>query len=136
MKKKLMYGVMLAFAAVAFAGCSKSDNNEGPASGSIDAAIGTYKGTISIIGGAEKFDQILVVTKVSANRIKIAAQNADLKLPVKELQVSNNVNMSIASPGTDPNGRFMYTFENKSVLFLSTRTAEGELQYSFEGLKQ
>jgi len=135
MKKKLMYGLMIAFAAVSFAGCSKSDDESKPNTG-INAAIGTYKGKISIIGGPEKFDQLLVVTKVSDNKIKVTAQNADLKLPVKELQVSNNSNMVIASPGTEPNGNFIYTFENKSILFVSNRTAEGELQYSFEGTKQ
>ncbi|MGE8241532.1 MAG: hypothetical protein ACN6PD_02405, partial [Sphingobacterium sp.] len=86
MKIKSMYLMVLTLVTLAFVGCSK-DKDEPQTGGSIDAAVGTYKGKIEIIGGKEVFNQILVVTKVSDNKIKVSAQNADLKLPVREIQV-------------------------------------------------
>lgn len=135
MKMKLMYAVVLALVTFAFVGCSK-DNDPTPTGGSIDAAVGTYKGTIKIIGGAEVFNQILVVTKVDEKKVRVSAQNADLKLPVREIQVSNNYNMSIQALPSEPQGSFIFTFENKALMFLAQRTEEGQLQYSFEGTKQ
>ncbi|MDM1294669.1 hypothetical protein HX021_10240 [Sphingobacterium sp. N143] len=136
MKMKLMYAMVLAFVTFAFVGCSKDDDNPMPTGGSIDAAVGTYKGKIDIIGGKEVFNQILVVTKVDDKRIRVSAQNADLKLPVREIQVSNNSNISIQAMGNEPQGNFIYTFENKGLIFLAKRTEEGQLEYSFEGTKQ
>ncbi|MGE8379865.1 MAG: hypothetical protein ACN6PN_15980 [Sphingobacterium sp.] len=136
MKMKLMYAVVLALVTLAFVGCSKDKDEPIQTGGSIDAAVGTYKGKIKIIGGNEVFNQILVVTKVSDNRVKVSAQNADLKLPVRELQVSNNMNMSIQALPNEPQGSFIYTFENKGLLFLAERTEAGQLEYSFEGTKQ
>jgi len=136
MKMKLMYAMVLALVAFAFVGCSKDDDNTPQTGGSIDAAVGTYKGKIKIIGGAEVFNQILVVTKVSDNKVKVSAQNTDLKLPVREIQVSNNYNISIQALPNEPQGRFIFTFENKGLSFLAERTEEGQLEYSFDGTKQ
>jgi hypothetical protein len=131
-----MYAVVLALVTFAFVGCSKDKDEPIQTGGSIDAAVGNYKGTIKIIGGAEVFNQILVVTKVNDKTVKVTAQNADLKLPVRELQVSNNYNMSIQALPNEPQGSFIFTFENKGLMFLAQRTEEGQLQYSFEGTKQ
>ncbi|QMV71319.1 hypothetical protein HS960_24585 [Sphingobacterium paramultivorum] len=136
MKMKFMYAVVLALVTFAFVGCSKDKDEPIQTGGSIDAAVGNYKGTIKIIGGAEVFNQILVVTKVNDKTVKVAAQNADLKLPVREIQVSNNYNMSIQALPNEPQGSFIFTFENKGLMFLAQRTEEGQLQYSFEGTKQ
>ncbi|WP_270088101.1 hypothetical protein [Sphingobacterium sp. SYP-B4668] len=134
MKMKMMYAMVLAFVMVAFVGCSKDD--DGPSGGSIDAAVGTYKGTIDIVGGGQKFNQTVVVTKVSDKKVRITAQDGSLKLPVKEMEVYNNSNMGILSQPTEPQGVFVYTFENKGLSFVTKVTAEGEVMYSFEGLKQ
>jgi len=136
MKMKLMYAVVLALVTFAFVGCSKDKDEPIQTGGSIDAAVGNYKGTIKIIGGAEVFNQILIVTKVNDKTVRVSAQNADLKLPTRELQVSNNYNMSIQALPNEPQGSFIFTFENKGLTFLAQRTEEGQLQYSFEGTKQ
>lgn len=136
MKMKLMYAVILALVTFAFVGCSKDKDEPIQTGGSIDAAVGNYKGTIKIIGGAEVFNQILIVTKVNDKTVRVSAQNADLKLPTRELQVSNNYNMSIQALPNEPQGSFIFTFENKGLTFLAQRTEEGQLQYSFEGTKQ
>lgn len=136
MKIKSMYLMVLTLVTLAFVGCSKDKDEPIQTGGSIDAAVGTYKGKIEIIGGKEVFNQILVVTKVSDNKIKVSAQNADLKLPVREIQVSNNYNITIQALPNEPQGSFIYTFENKGLLFLGKRTDEGQLEYSFEGTKQ
>ena len=133
---KLMYAVVLALVTFAFVGCSKDKDEPIQTGGSIDAAVGNYKGTIKIIGGAEVFNQILIVTKVNDKTVRVSAQNADLKLPTRELQVSNNYNMSIQALPNEPQGSFIFTFENKGLTFLAQRTEEGQLQYSFEGTKQ
>ncbi|MDF2477188.1 MAG: hypothetical protein K0S24_2671 [Sphingobacterium sp.] len=136
MKIKSMYLMVLTLVTLAFVGCSKDEDEPIQTGGSIDAAVGNYKGTIKIIGGKEVFNQILVVTKVSDNKVKVSAQNADLKLPVREIQVSNNYNISIQALPNEPQGHFIFTFENKGLSFLSERTEEGQLEYSFDGTKQ
>lgn len=136
MKIKSMYLMVLTLVTLAFVGCSKDEDEPIQTGGSIDAAVGNYKGTIKIIGGKEVFNQILVVTKVSDNKVKVSAQNADLKLPVREIQVSNNYNISIQALPNEPQGHFIFTFENKGLSFLAERTEEGQLEYSFDGTKQ
>lgn len=136
MKMKLFFPIVLALIMSVFVGCSKDNNDTTPTNGTIDIAVGTYKGTIKIIGGAEKFDEILIVTKLSDKRIKVKAQNASLNLPDRELDVFNNMNFTVQALATEPQGAFIYTVQNKSLMFLANRTSEGQLEYSFEGIKQ
>jgi len=135
LKFKLMAAVLVALVTLSFVSCSKDDDSPSE-KGGIDEAVGTYKGTIDIIGQDEKFDQIIVVTKVNDKKVKVEVQNKDLNLPVKEVEVSNNANMSIQSLATEPEGIFIYTFDNKALSFLSKKTGETQLTYSFEGSKQ
>ncbi|EFK57738.1 hypothetical protein [Sphingobacterium spiritivorum] len=135
MKMKAMYLMVVALVMVAFVGCSDKDD-PAPSGGSIDAVLGNYKGTIKIIGGAEVFDQTLVITKVNDKKVKVTAQNTSLNLPVRELEVINNMNISIQAVATEPQGSLIYTFENKGLMFVAERTAEGQLEYSFNGTKQ
>ncbi len=135
MKNKLVAAIVVALVTFAFVGCSKDDDNP-QTGGSIDAAVGTYQGTIDIIGGDEVFSQELVVEKISDSRVRVTAKNTSLNLPAKELQVSNVGNMSVQASATEPEGAFIFTMENRALKFLSKRTAEGQLQYSFEGTKQ
>ncbi len=135
MKNKWVAAIVLALVTFAFVGCSKDDDNP-QTGGSIDAAVGTYNGTIKIIGGDEVFNQKLVVTKLSDNRVRVSAQNNSLNLPVRDIQVSNMSNIGISDVGNEPQGNFIYTFENNGLSFLAKRTEEGQLQYSFEGTKQ
>ncbi len=133
MKTKWVSAILLALVVCTFTACSKDDEVSG---GGIDVAVGTYKGTIDIIGGAEVFNQELIVIKLSNDRIRVTAADASLNLPAKELQVSNVGNMSVQASATEPQGAFIFTMENRGLKFLSKRTEEGQLQYSFEGTKQ
>jgi len=135
MKVKLFLQAITLFAVIFLIGCSK-DEDKTPSNGTIDVAVGTYKGTIDIIGGTKKFDEILVVSKLSATRIRVKVQNSSLNLADRDIDVMNNSNISIQALATEPQGLFIYTLQNKSLNFLSKQTAEGQLQYSFEGVKQ
>ena len=128
--------IMLVGLATIVTSCSKDDDNPDTGGGSIDAAVGTYKGTIKIIGGDEKYNELLEVTKVSNDKLKITAKNSSLNLPVKEVQVYNNKGQGVLTTSTEPNGLFIYTVSNKAVSFVSKVTSEGEKMYSFEGSKQ
>lgn len=128
--------IMLVGLATIVSSCSKDDDNPDTGGGNIDAAVGTYKGKIKIIGGDEKYDELVEVTKVSNDKLKITAKNSSLNLPVKEVQVFNNGGQQILTAATEPNGLFIYTVSNKAVSFVSKVTSEGEKMYSFEGSKQ
>lgn len=57
---------IIAIALFGLASCSSDDSNNGPGGGGgIDAAVGTYKGTLDPLGSDAPtyFDAILVVTK-------------------------------------------------------------------------
>ncbi|MGB7529546.1 hypothetical protein [Sphingobacterium cellulitidis] len=128
--------IMLVGLATIVTSCSKDDDNPDTGGGNIDAAVGTYKGTIKIIGGDDKYNELVEVTKVSNDKLKITAKNSSLNLPVKEVQVYNNAGQGILTTSTEPNGIFIYTVSNKAVSFVAKVTSEGEKMYSFEGTKQ
>ena len=51
LKVRLSSALIIIFALISFVGCSKDkDDNPGSDSGSIDVAIGTFKGTMRISG--------------------------------------------------------------------------------------
>lgn len=134
--KKMKLTAVIAFVMLAFVGCS-DDKETTPPEGSIDVAIGTFKGTIDIFVETEsKYDELLVVTKTGDNLIKVEPANKALGLPTKEFKVSNSVGMYIQSAPTEPNGSFLYEIDNESLVFLAKATAEGEKEYKFEGRKQ
>lgn len=119
-----------------FASCSKDENNPEPDSGSIDEVVGTFKGTIDIVGGEKKFNELVEITKVSNNKVKITAKNTGLNLPVKEVQVYNNSGRGVLTEASEPQGVLVYTTSNEALSFVTKVTAEGEEMYSFEGTKQ
>ncbi len=131
---KMMYAMVLAFVMVAFVGCSKDD--DGPSGGSIDAAVGTFKGKIKIPGVDEIFNQTLTVTKVSDGVLKAEVADKSLKLPVKQFNVTNSGNLFISADGISTEGSFIYDIKNKSLVCQGEPTSEGEVFYTFEGTKQ
>ena len=135
MKNKLVAAIVLALVTFAFVGCSKDDDNP-QTGGSIDAAIGTYKGKLEVIGQPDRFDQTIMVTKVSNERIKITVGDASLNLPDREFNVSNNYDFSITSAGISTGGTFAYDIKEKSVVYQAEPTAEGEVLFTFKGDKQ
>lgn len=98
--------------------------------------VGTFKGTIDIVGGEKKFNELVEITKVSNNKVKITAKNTGLNLPVKEVQVYNNSGRGVLTEASEPQGVLVYTTSNKALSFVTKVTAEGEEMYSFEGTKQ
>ncbi len=135
-KMRLMYAVVLALVTFAFVGCSKDKDEPIQTGGSIDAAVGTYKGSIKIAGVDKMFDKILVVTKVSDGVLKAEVSDKSLKLPVKQFNVVNNMNISIQTAGVSPEGSFLFDVKNKTLLCQGEETNAGDIFYTFEGTKQ
>lgn len=135
MKMKLMYAIVLALVTFAFVGCSK-DKDEPQTGGSIDAAVGNYKGSIKLAGVDKMFDKTLIVTKVSDNTLKVEIGDKSLKLPTKEFKVINNMNISIQTSGVSPEGSFLFDVKNKTLLCQGEETKAGDIFYTFEGTKQ
>ncbi|WP_185211595.1 hypothetical protein [Sphingobacterium mizutaii] len=135
---KAIFSICLMFVGMTmfFTSCSKDEKEPETGSGSIDEVIGTFKGTIDIVGGEKKFNELLEISKVSDNKVKVTVKNSSLKLPVKEVQVYNNSGRGILTESSEPQGILVYSNSNKALSFVSKVTAEGEEMYSFEGSKQ
>ncbi|OOG17174.1 hypothetical protein BWD42_17115 [Sphingobacterium sp. CZ-UAM] len=136
MKMKLMYAIVLALVTFAFVGCSKDKDEPIQTGGSIDAAVGTYKGSLDIVGVGEKFNKTIKVTKVGDGRIKVEVEDSSLKLPSREFNVTNNMDYSIQSAATEPGAMFLFEVKNKTVTYLAKPLAEGETTFKFDGTKQ
>ena len=135
MKTKWVSAILLALVTFAFVGCSKDDGVSN--STSIDAAIGTYKGSLDIVGRNNTlFDKTIVVTKVSDGRIKVVVGDASLNLPDREFNVTNNMDISIVSASISTGGTFLYDVKEGSVVYQAEPTAEGEVLFTFKGNKQ
>lgn len=126
--------LFFALVSVAISSCSKDD--DGP-SGGIDAAVGTYIGTIDLIGDQKFFNAIVVVSKVDNEHIKIAAKSGEdySMVTAKTVKVTNNSGYSIQTVN-DPNGTFLYVINDKTVTLLTTETQEGDIVFKFDGTKQ
>ncbi|GAA4185397.1 MULTISPECIES: hypothetical protein [Sphingobacterium] len=137
MKMKLMYAVVLALVAFAFVGCSKDKDEPIQTGGSIDAAVGTYKGSIDLSNtNGPMFDKTLTVTKVSDNTLKVEIGDKALKIPTKEFKVINNMDVSIQTSGVSPEGSFLFDVKNKTLLCQGKETKVGDVFFTFEGTKQ
>lgn len=140
MNKMLKRGSLLAvlffvFASVALVSCSKDDDNS--PSGGIDEAVSTYVGTLKITGGKEYYNAEINVTKVDDSHLKIAAKTGEeySAVATKTMKVERNYNVSINTL-VEPNGTFLYSIEDKTVVMYTQKTQEGEVIYSFEGKKK
>ncbi|MCS4227551.1 hypothetical protein [Sphingobacterium sp. BIGb0165] len=137
MKMKLMYAVVLALVAFAFVGCSKDKDEPIQTGGSIDAAVGTYKGSIDLSNiNGPMFDKTLTVTKISDNTLKVEIGDKALKIPTKEFKVINNMNVSIQTSGVSPEGSFLFDVKNKTLLCQGEKTKETDVFFTFKGAKQ
>ncbi len=137
MKRNSFLAVMFfACASLVFASCSK-DKDEAPASG-IDEAVGTYVGTLEIFGSTkEHYNAEITVTKVDGSNLKIVAKAGEeySGVAAKTMKVERNYNVSINTL-LEPNGDFMYSIADKTVLILTKKTQEGEITYTFNGKKK
>ncbi len=135
MKNKWVAAIVLALVTFAFVGCSKDDDNP-QTGGSIDAAVGTYNGSIKLAGVDKMFDKTLVVTKSSDGVLRAEVSDKSLNLPVKEFRVINNMDVSIQTSGVSPEGTFLYDVTNRTLLCQGEETKAGDIFYTFEGTKQ
>ncbi|APU99968.1 hypothetical protein BV902_24200 [Sphingobacterium sp. B29] len=137
MKMRLMYAVVLALVTFAFVGCSKDKDEPIQTGGSIDAAVGTYKGSLDLSNtSGPMFDKIVTVTKISDNTLKVEIGDKALKIPAKEFKVINNMNIAIQTAGVSPEGSFLFDVEKKTLLCQGKKTTENEVFFTFEGTKQ
>ncbi|MGF7026731.1 MULTISPECIES: hypothetical protein [Sphingobacterium] len=136
-KMRLMYAVVLALVTFAFVGCSKDKDEPIQTGGSIDAAVGTYKGSLDLSNtSGPMFDKIVTVTKISDNTLKVEIGDKALKIPAKEFKVINNMNIAIQTAGVSPEGSFLFDVEKKTLLCQGKKTTENEVFFTFEGTKQ
>jgi len=136
MKMKLMYAVVLALVAFAFVGCSKDKDEPIQTGGSIDVAVGKYKGKVEIPGTNALFDQSVTVTKVSNDRVKVSFDNKSLKVADREFNVTNQGGMFVQGAVGATGGSFLFDIKEKSLLTQFTVMAAGERLVTFNGDKQ
>lgn len=144
-KKKLAFVGILSLLSIGTiaTSCSSSDDNttfEQPTSGSIDAAVGTYKGKLrsSYLEQYEYFDAVVIVTKVDNQHLKVEAKSGEAYSSVtsKTFKVENSYYNNINNVNGILEGYFWYTAEVKTIEVGTNQQAEGEINFSFEGIKQ
>lgn len=128
--------------------CSKDDDNMGqqPAQGTIDAAVGTYKGKLSSSdtnGSYEWFDAIIIVTKEGSNKLKVSAKSDEEYSYVtpKTFTVETGAffgenTQDIVSLIGSLEGIFHYYGSNKNISVSTDEQSVTDVYFDFEGVKQ
>lgn len=129
-------------------GCSKDDNDghEEPIKGTIDVAVGTYKGKLSSSntnGSYEWFDAIVIVTKEGTNKLKVSAKSGEEYSYVtpKTFTVETGAffgenTQDIVSLTGSLEGVFHYYGSNKNIRVITDKQAETDVYFNFDGVKQ
>ncbi|WP_447637333.1 hypothetical protein [Flavobacterium microcysteis] len=133
---------IIAIALFGLASCSSDDSNNGPGSGgSIDAAVGTFTGKLTIgngpNAGQEFFNAKLIVTKVSGNQLKIVAKSGETysSVTAKTMKVYNNTG-DIMADGNIPEGTIVYKNSSKALTILTNEQAASDITYLYQGAKE
>lgn len=128
--------------------CSKDDDNgsEQPAQGTIDAAVGTYKGNLRAVetyGVYEWYDAIVIVTKEGSNKLKVTAKSGEEYSHVtpKTFTVETGAffgenTQDIVSLTGSVEGYFLYYGSNKNISVTTNKQSATEIEFNFEGVKQ
>jgi len=129
--------------------CSKNDDNNGyeqPAQGSIEAAVGTYKGklyTSDTNGVYEWFDAIVIVTKEGSNQLKITAKSGEeyshitpKTFTVETCACFGENTQDIVSLTGSLEGIFHYYGSNKNIHVSTAEQSATDVWFNFEGVKQ
>lgn len=144
-KKKLAFVGILSLLSIGTitTSCSSSDDNtnyEQPTPGTIDAAVGTYKGKLrsSYLDQYEYFDAVVIVTKVDNQHLKVEAKSGEAYSSVtpKTFKVESGFNNDINSVNGIIEGYFWYTAEVKTLELSTNQQAETEINFLFDGVKQ
>ncbi|QCX53754.1 hypothetical protein [Elizabethkingia sp. JS20170427COW] len=122
------------------------DTNEQPAQGSIDAAVGTYKGKLNTSNTNsvyEWFDAIVIVTKEGSNKLKITTKSGEEYSYVtpKTFTVETGAffgenTQDIVSLTGSLEGIFHYYGSNKNIKVITAEQATTDVYFNFEGVKQ
>lgn len=132
--------------------CSNSDDNEEfeqPAQGSIDAAVGTYKGRLytspsnAASGVYEWFDATVIVTKEGVNKLKIVPKSGEPysfvtpKIFTVETGAFFGENtQDIVSLSGSLEGFFHYYGSNQNINVSTNEQSATDVYFDFEGTKQ
>lgn len=128
--------------------CSNDDDNgsEQPAQGTIDAAVGTYKGKLSSYdsnGYYDWFDAIVIVTKEGNNKLKVTAKSGEEYSYVtpKTFTVETGAffgenTQDIVSLTGSLEGIFHYYGSNKNISVSTDVQSATDVHFRFEGVKQ
>ncbi|WP_149524425.1 hypothetical protein [Sphingobacterium hotanense] len=153
MKKVNTKFALLALASVLILGtltisCSKDDDNghEQPAQGTIDPAVGTYKGKLSAsntYNRYEWFDAIVIVTKEGGNKLKITAKSGEeysyvtpKTFTVETCACFGENTQDIVSLTGSLEGIFHYYGSNKNISVSTDEQSATDVRFRFEGVKQ
>lgn len=123
--------------------CSKNDDNGGyeqPTKGTIDAAVGTYKGKLrsSHLDQYEYFDAVVIVTKVDDQHLKVTPKSGEAYSSVtpKTFKVEGGYNNDIQSVYGILEGYLWYTADVKTLEMATNQQAETDINFLFDGVKQ
>jgi len=123
------------------AGCSKDTNdNPAPGNGTIDAAVGTYKGKLSSsdLDEFEHFNAVLIVSKVDNQHVKMVAKSAEAYSSVTEkvFKLEHKAGGDVRSADRNLEGYFWYAADGKILDVGTSRQDDGDIGYQFKGVKQ
>ncbi|MBA9071913.1 hypothetical protein GGR22_000039 [Flavobacterium gossypii] len=142
MKKSILKTVgIVVFAVVSMVSCSSDDSDGGNGGGSIDAAVGTFKGTFEVLdgpnAGQDYFDATLIITKVSNTELRMTPKSGEAysNLTPKTIKVYN-LGGDILVDGDAPAGTFAYRASSKALLALTKQQAATDITFTFSGTKQ
>lgn len=130
--------------------CSKDDNSgpEEPAKGTIDVAVGTYKGklytpTYNPDDVGEWFDAIVIVTKEGSDKLKVTAKSNEEYSHVspKVFTVETGAffgenTQDIATLTGSLEGFFHYYGANKNISVTTSKQVATDIEFDFDGVKQ
>lgn len=145
----LAIGTVVTFGALSIS-CSSTDNDGyvQPAQGSIDVAVGSYKGKLKTQSNGpedkyEWFDAVVIVTKEGNNRLKISAKSGEEYSFVtsKTFTVETGAffgqnTQDIVSLTGSLEGIFHYYGSNKNIRVVTIEQTETDIYFEFEGVKQ
>ncbi len=130
--------------------CSKDDDNgsEQPVQGTIDAAVGTYKGKLYTPPSNpddvyEWYDAIVIVTKEGSNKLKVTAKSGEeysyvtpKTFTVETCACFGENTQDIVSLTGSLEGIFHFYGSNKNINVTADEQSETDVYFRFEGAKQ
>lgn len=139
--KKLFVLMAVAAFTLSFNSCSKDD---GPGSGGIDMAAGTFKGKLTLYPAngqsSEHFDAIVTVSKAGEGKLTVTPKagesysNASPKtIPVTTEGLGN---LGVSNVAGAVEAIFVYKADIKSLNLVTKQQASTENTFAFEGTKQ